>query len=99
MLHISKAYIVCKKVCIRLRDVISKQYFVLNIRGFLNNKVIFKTTIKPLRKNVIGKCYGGDITRKRKLIEKQKKGKKKLLKNSSNILVKKNIIFDIMSNR
>ncbi|XP_025031758.1 translation factor GUF1, mitochondrial isoform X2 [Python bivittatus] len=75
-----KAYHVGKHMCERLRDIIPRQLFEIAIQAALGNKIIARETLKPFRKNVLAKCYGGDITRKMKLLKRQAEGKKKMRK-------------------
>lgn len=96
MAHEDKAYYIARTMLEKMRKVIPRQMFEVSLQAAVGSKIIAKERIVPYRKDVLAKCYGGDVTRKKKLLEKQKEGKKRM-KMFNNVEIPQEAFFSVFS--
>ena len=97
ILHKENAHVRARTICERLKKFIPRQQFEIPIQAAIGGKIIARETIPAIYKNVLAKCYGGDVSRKKKLLEQQKEGKKKL-KSIGNVSIEHDTFIKILDN-
>ena len=95
IVNASRASLISRKLCLKLRDEVPQKPFIIAIQAKVGQKILARETIKALRKDVTAKCYGGDQTRKRKLLANQAEGKRRM-RASSKIEISKNVLINVL---
>ena len=95
IVHIDRLDLIARRVCLRLKETIPRQLYKVAVQAAVGSKIIAREDIKPVRKDVLAKCYGGDVSRKMKLLARQKEGKKKM-RMYGNIEVPRETFIDIL---
>ena len=95
IVHIDRLDLTARRICLRLKETIPRQLYKVAVQAAVGGKIIAREDIKPVRKDVLAKCYGGDVSRKMKLLQRQKEGKKRM-KMYGNIEVPRETFIDIL---